>query len=390
MASSVLADEEQIDEAVKTVTLHGEFQTNLTVKELPDPLPRYTYNSGLNFEYPDAVRGIYLTGHSAGNFRFENLIEYVNQTELNAMVIDIKEDNGYITYKLPEDSPFHGASQNYISDPKSVLERLEEEQIYPIARVVVFKDTHLAHEKPEWSFKENGQVWTNGRGEAFVNPFIKDVWEYNVEIAKEAAKLGFQEIQFDYVRFPEGFEKRDEILDYSRGDYDNASLDNVKERVKAVTEFVAYAKEELEPFGVDVSVDIFGYSATIEEAPGIGQNFLKISDNVDVISSMIYPSHWGSGYFDIPFPDKEPYRLVDEYAKKENEILSQLEDGPVSRPWIQDFTAGWLYPAGQVFTYGPKQVQDQIDALYDNGIYEYLLWDAGNTYTEGVDYDPDN
>ncbi len=391
IAHSVLADEaEESDETIKTVSFHHEFQTNLGEKELPDPLPRYTYNSGLNFEYPDAVRGIYLTGHSAGNSRLEKLIDYVNETELNAMVIDIKEDNGYISYKFPEESPYYDASKNFMSDPQAVLERLEEEQIYPIARVVVFKDTHLAHEKPEWSFKENGKVWENGKGEAFVNPFIKDVWEYNVEIAKEAAKLGFQEIQFDYVRFPEGFETRDEILDYSRGDYDDASLDNVKERVKAVTEFVAYAKEELEPYGVDVSVDIFGYSATIEEAPGIGQNFLQISDNVDVISSMIYPSHWGAGYFDIPNPDQVPYRLVDEYAKKENELLAQLEEGPTSRPWIQDFTASWLYPAGKTFTYGSKQVQDQIDALYDNGIYEYLIWDSGNSYTEGVDYDPSN
>ncbi len=184
--------------------------------------------------------------------------------------------------------------------------------------------------------------------------------------------------------------KRDVELKYSRGDYDEAGLDNVQERVKAVTEFVAYAKKELEPFGVDVSVDIFGYSATIKEAPGIGQNFSKISSNVDVISSMIYPSHWGPGYFDIPFPDKKPYKLVNEYAKEEKKVLSKLDKAPISRPWIQDFTASWLYAGGSTFTYGPKQVQDQIDALYDNGIYEFLLWDAGNTYTEGVDYDPRN
>ncbi len=208
LASVVLADEgEKGKEQVKNVAFHGKFETKLSEKKLPKPVPRFTYDSGLKFEYPDAVRGIYLTGHSAGNFRFKNLIKHVNQTELNAMVIDIKEDNGYITYKLPKDSPYYDASQNYISDPKAMLKRLEKEQIYPIARVVVFKDTHLAEKKPEWSFKENGKVWKNGKGDAFVNPFIKDVWKYNVEIAKEAAKLGFQEIQFDYVRFPEGFEK---------------------------------------------------------------------------------------------------------------------------------------------------------------------------------------
>ncbi|GEL77156.1 putative glycoside hydrolase [Tenuibacillus multivorans] len=385
-ASLVSAEGEEV-ESIKNVSILSSFETNLEERVLPNPVPRYVYDSGLNFEYPDAVRGIYLTGHSAGNSRFEKLVDYVNQTDLNAMVIDIKDDHGYITYKMPEESPFYDASRNFIKEPRAVLERLEKEQIYPIARIVVFKDTYLATQQPEWSFKQNGQVWRNGNKDAFVNPFVKDVWEYNVEIAKEAAKLGFQEIQFDYVRFPEGFEHRDEILDYSRGEYDEASLNNVKERVNAVTDFVAYAKKELEPYQVDVSVDIFGYTADIVEAPGIGQNFLTISENVDVISSMIYPSHWGPGYFNIQNPDSEPYRLIDEYAKRENELLNQLDDAPTSRPWIQDFTASWLY-SGPSFVYGPKQVQAQIEALYANEIYEYLIWDPLNTYTEGVDYDP--
>ncbi|RPF52105.1 putative glycoside hydrolase [Aquisalibacillus elongatus] len=387
---SVIVAGEAEEDTVNTVSFHSEFETKLQLKEVPDPAPRFVYDTGYEFEYPDAVRGIYLTGHSAGNFRFENLIEYVNETELNSMVIDIKDDHGNITYEFPEDSPFHEASQNFIGDPKEMMDRLEEEGIYPIARVVVFKDSELAHKKPEWSFKDNGEVWENNKGEAFVNPFVKDVWEYNVEIAKEAAELGFKEIQFDYVRFPEGFEKNDERLDYTRGDYDDASLDNIRERVNAVTDFVEYANNELEVYDIDVSVDIFGYTATIGDAPGIGQNFLRIANNVDVISSMIYPSHWTTGYFGIQNPDTEPYRLIDEYIQEESELLEQLDDGPISRPWIQDFTASWLYSPGQSFTYGPKQVQDQIDALYDNGVYEYLLWDAGNTYTEGVDYDPQN
>ncbi|PKR78344.1 GTP-binding protein [Halalkalibacillus sediminis] len=385
----VFADEEESKEEKFTVNFHSEFETNIQQIELPDPVPRFVYDSGVSFEYPEAVRGIYLTGHTAGGSRFDDMIGYVNETELNAMVIDVKEDNGNIMYKMDENSLYHDISKNVIKDPRGMIERLEEEQIYPIARVVVFKDTSLAHERPEWSFTKNGEVWKNGRGEAFVNPFVKEVWDYNVEIAKHAAELGFQEIQFDYVRFPEGFEHRDEELEYSRGEYDDADLNNAKERVKAVTDFVEYARNELEPYDIDVSVDIFGYSATLEEAPGIGQNFLKISNNVDVISSMIYPSHW-TPYFGIDMPDKEPYRLVDEYSKVENEVLSQLEDGPTSRPWLQDFSAPWLYPAGQTFTYGKNEVQAQIDALYDNGIYEYLLWNPVNRYTEGVDYDPSN
>ncbi|KGX92694.1 GTP-binding protein [Pontibacillus halophilus JSM 076056 = DSM 19796] len=367
-------------------THHTTNQTTLEARTLPDRVPRFVYDSGLDFEYPDAVRGVYVTGPSAGGARFERLVDLIQSTDLNSMVIDIKEDAGILTFQPEEDSPYADVGTGYIDDPRKLLERLEEEQIYPIARVVVFKDTKLAAKKPEWSFTKNGQVWKNGKGESFVNPFMKEVWDYNVEIAKQAAEMGFQEIQFDYVRFPEGFERRDEELSYSEGDYAGVEGDNVQKRVTAVTDFVEYANEQLSNYDVDVSVDIFGYSATIPEAPGIGQNFSKISSNVDVISSMIYPSHWTS-YFGIDKPDTKPYELVNEYAKVENERLAELENPPVSRPWIQDFTASWLY-SGPSFTYGKNEVEAQIRALNENGINEFLLWNSSNNYTEGVDYTP--
>lgn len=346
----------------------------------------YRYDSGLTFEYPDAVRGIYVTGHSAGGARFERLLKLLNTTDLNAMVIDIKDDYGNLTYKPGEDSKFFGneIGRPYIKDPRQMLETLEAEKVYPIARIVVFKDSVLAEQKPELSFMDGNEVWKNGRGEAFVNPFMKEVWDHNIDIAIEAAKMGFQEIQFDYVRFPEGFEKRHDTLKYTMEEYADSELDPIQRRVEAVTDFVAYAKERLKPYDVDVSVDIFGYSATLPEAPGIGQNFSKISENVDVISSMIYPSHWTS-YFGIAKPDLEPYNLVSEYAKVENEKLGTLENPPVSRPWLQDFSAPWL-GSGNFLRYGKTEVEAQIKALKDNGIDEYLLWNAGNNYTEGVDF----
>ncbi|WP_370474987.1 putative glycoside hydrolase [Sporosarcina pasteurii] len=348
----------------------------------------FRYDSGLTFEYPDAVRGIYVTGHSAGGARFQNLVDLIDSTDLNAMVIDIKDDFGNLTYIPEGDSSLAtmDIGKSYIKNPRALLEELEEKKIYPIGRIVVFKDTVLAEKRPDLSFTEGETVWKNGRKEAFVNPFMKDVWDYNVEIAIEAAKMGFQEIQFDYVRFPEGFEKRFESLEYSYGDYAESELDPVQRRVEAVTDFVAYAREQLKPYGVEVSVDIFGYAATLTEAPGIGQNFSKISENVDVISSMIYPSHWTS-YFGIAKPDLEPYKLVAEYAKVENEVLGKLENQPVSRPWLQDFTASWL-GSGNYLKYGKAEVEAQIKALQDNGINEYLLWNAGNTYSTGVNYKP--
>ncbi|MGF7185694.1 hypothetical protein GGQ84_001786 [Desulfitispora alkaliphila] len=370
-----------------------------------------------NFEYPDAVRGIYVTGNTVGVSRFDRLIDLVNSTDLNAMVIDIKEDHGYITMKL-EGTDYDDISKNYIKDAQKMMEQLEEHNIYPIARIVVFKDSVLAAKRPDLSFTQNGHVWKNRRDEAFVNPFLKEVWYYNIEIAKMAAEMGFQEIQFDYVRFPEGFENRDTSLQYSKGDYSEEKLlpklieqwrkevssnvigeenfDDVKNlkvpeysnglaRVTAVTDFVEYAYKELQPYGVDVSVDIFGYAAIRPAAYGIGQDFRKISSNVDVISSMIYPSHWGPGNFGLARPDTEPYELIKRYIQLEKEILNELENPPTSRPWIQDFTAPWL-GRGNYIRYGKEEVEAQIRALNEEGVHEYLLWNAGNSYTEGVDY----
>jgi hypothetical protein len=381
LSSEVYAAEKAHETEKLPIREHESF-----IRLMPEQMLRFRFDSGFEFTYPDAVRGIYVTGHSAGGEKFKQLTNLIDKTDLNAMVIDIKDDHGYLTYKPEADSPLKDIGKPYIKDPQQMLRTLEEKKIYPIARVVVFKDTALANKKPKWSFKDGNTVWKNGRGESFVNPFVKDVWDYNVQIAIEAAKMGFKEIQFDYVRFPEGFENRDASLKYSLGDYQDIEMDNVQKRVKAVTEFVAYARNELKQYDVKVSVDIFGYTATLPEAPGIGQNFSKISENVDVISSMIYPSHWTS-YFGIAKPDTEPYRLIVEYAKLENKKLGELKTPPISRPWIQDFTASWL-GRGNYLVYGKREVEDQIKALNDQGIKEYLLWNASNRYTPNVDYTP--
>ncbi|WP_078381425.1 putative glycoside hydrolase [Sutcliffiella halmapala] len=365
---------------------HGTKKISVEERELPVSLARFAFDSGYEFNYPDAVRGIYVTAHSAGGERFERLLNLIDSSELNAMVIDIKDDHGYLTYIPEEESPFLDIAQPYIRDPQEMMKKLEEKEVYPIGRIVVFKDSVLAEKRPDLSFVDNGKVWKNGRGEAFVNPFLKEVWDYNIDIAIEAAKMGFQEIQFDYVRYPEGFEKRDTSLKYSYGEYKNEEMDNVQKRVESVTDFVEYARERLKPYNIQVSVDIFGYTATLPEAPGIGQNFSRISEHVDVISSMIYPSHWTS-YFGVAKPDLEPYKIIAEYAKFENQKLDELENRPVSRPWIQDFTATWL-GSGNYIPYGKKEIEDQIRALNENGIDEFLLWNAGNTYTDGVNFKP--
>lgn len=323
------------------------------------------------------VRGVYATAHSAGGARLEKLIKLIDETELNSIVIDIKDDWGNVTYPMDLPRMDYATTEPIIRDIGKLMETLEAHEIYPIARIVVFKDTRLANKKPEWSFRNaDGSVWINNRKESFVNPYVKEVWDYNVEVAKQAARAGFKEIQFDYVRFPEGFEKRDKELTYAQDE---------RSRVQVVSEFVEYARQELHPLGVRVSVDIFGYAASVPAAEGIGQDFNAISRHVDVISPMVYPSHYSTGWFGAQVPDAEPYRTIDGAMKDTHEKLSELgELKPIIRPWIQDFTATWV--RGHI-KYGKAEVEAQIRALADNGIEEFLLWNAGNVYTEGVNYD---
>lgn len=387
--SAVLAEDNEENDQPEDIETAYLTYSQEPLLSIPEEFPsRFKYNSGVNIEYPeDGVKGIFVTAHSAGGSRLESLTELLNTTELNSMVIDVKDDHGDIVMPVESDHEYINQFTNNVVEAGPLMEHLEENNIYPIARIVVFKDSKLANERPDLSFtNEDGSVWANRRGESFVNPYDREVWEYNVEVARQAAKLGFKDIQFDYVRFPEGFEYRDEELTYSRGDYEESDLDNVKQRVDAVTEFVAYARRELQPYDVDVSVDIFGYAATREETPGIGQNFSRISENVDVISSMIYPSHWGAGSLGIERPDLEPYNVVANYMELENEVLGNLGDNaPVSRPWIQDFTASYL-GAGWYTTYNAHEVSEQIRALNEYGVDEFLLWNAGNSYSEGATY----
>ena len=351
------------------------------IAEAPETAPGAEPSGGKVDPQPDApkIKGIYVTAHSAGGSRMEELLELVRGTDLNAMVIDVKDDYGYITW--PTDHPELaelGTTKKIIKDMEALLERLKADEVYPIARIVVFKDSVLAGKRPDLSFrKSDGSVWKNGRGESFVNPYRREVWDYNVAVAKEAARLGFKEIQFDYVRFPEGYEKRADELEYDRTD---------ESRVDVVSGFVEYAKKQLEPLGVRVSVDIFGYAASVPAAEGIGQDFVKISEHVDVISPMVYPSHYSTGWFGNKVPDAHPYATVNGAMADTLEKLKPLEETgekPIIRPWIQDFTATWV--KGHI-KYGKHEVEEQIRALRDNGIDEFLLWNASNRYTKGVDY----
>ncbi|MCZ0717337.1 putative glycoside hydrolase [Aerococcus kribbianus] len=383
-------NQDQVAQEVVSPEIDGQLTINnqSLLTEPKQLASRFTYDSGVEIAYPEeGVKGIYLSGAGAADpsIRQAN-IDLIDQTGLNAVVLDVKDDYGSITMPLESDNQLVNDNTVPTLDSNELMQTFADKQIYPIARITTFKDTNLAQAHPERSFRTaDGSVWTNDGGDAFLNPYQKENWDYLVEVAIGAAKLGFKDIQFDYVRFPEGFETFGETLQYDMGDYSEYGKDSTEAREAVISDFLAYAREKLRPYGVDVSADIFGYVTIVESTPGIGQNFRQIADEVDVISSMIYPSHWSPGYFGFQAPDLEPYGVVDQYMEKELTLLDDIDSDTITRPWLQDFTASYL-GSGNYMTYDANAVQAQIDALQDHGVNEYLLWNAGNEYSQGVDY----
>lgn len=365
----------------------------------PEHLPQALYyDSGIHITYPeDGVKGVYLTAANVGDPEYlDYIINYINQTELNAVVIDFKDDWGHIIPANESDHPW--VQENTIEqvDYRAVLEKLEAHQIYPIARIVAFKDNLLSDQHPELSFVQasTGELWADGNGSQFINPFLFEVWDYTVQVSIEAAKMGFKDIQFDYVRFPEGFYEFGDSLNYTIGDYAVYLTDDPDaqgyERTAAINDFLRYAREQLSPYGVDVSADIFGYTTVAGntfDVRGIGQNIAQMAEHVDVISAMIYPSHWSPGFFGLSAPDLYPFEVVNAYMFEEKDVTSTSQNDVRTRPWLQDFT--YAYGHSLYKEYTAADVQAQINALYYHGVHEYLLWNAGGYYTEGVDYAPD-
>ena len=337
---------------------------------------------------PVKVKGIYVTGPIAGTEKMDELIALVEETELNTMVIDIKNDEGAVTYKMQSDMVLEIESGvRYIRDIDELVEKLHEKDIYLIARIVAFKDPYLAEKKPELSLKtKSGEVFRDKNKEAWVNPYEKEVWDYLMEIGTQAAEAGFDEIQFDYIRFS---------TDVNADDIDYGEEAETKTKEEAITEFTEYAYETLHPLGVVVSADVFGTIIDNEsDREIVGQNYCDMAAHLDYICPMVYPSHYSNGVYDIEVPDKAPYDTVYQAMNISREKLEEAdiegeqetESGTESdeqiagvRVWIQDFTATWLR---DYLSYGAEEVRAQIQAVYDAGYEEWILWNARMNYTK--------
>lgn len=319
------------------------------------------------------VKGIYVTGPMAGSEYMNDLITLIDETELNTVVIDVKNDSGEITWHMENDLVEElDAFIRFIPDIDAFLKKMKEHHIYTIARIVCFKDPVLAAAKPELAMTTpNGTVITDSNGLAWVNPYRQEVWDYLISISVSAAEAGFDEIQYDYVRFATG--SAAESVDFTK-DGDTRSKQDV------IAGFLTEACRKLHPLGVRVSADVFGTIMGSDiDTELVGQDYTRLGEIVDYLCPMVYPSHYGSQVFGLDVPDAYPYDTVFRAMEISKEELAEIPETSRAqvRAWLQAFTASWIQ--GHI-EYGGEEIRKQIQAVYDVGYEEWILWNASNQY----------
>ena len=324
-------------------------------KAEPKPQPR---------ALPAEMRGIHVTMALAS--LDGKVDEYLGLTRegLNTIELDIKDELGEVGFRRPAVPLAHetGAAKRYY-DPYEVARQVHARGVYLVGRIVVFEDPILSDHKRQYAIRtSNGGVWHTADGLGWVNPYDERVWRYVTDLGEAAAKAGFDEIQFDYVRFP------------TDGDLSSAVFAGAghKSKARAIAEFLKYASSRLKPLGVRVSADVFGLSATRNMK--IGQRPDRIARYLDAIYPMVYPSHFGPGEYNIDNPNAQPGRTV-ALALRDFDVALR-GSGTRLVPWLQDFSLGR--------TYTLADVRDQIQAARDAGAEGFLLWNAGGVYTRAA------
>lgn len=318
---------------------------------------------------PFRVKAIYVSAHVAA---LEDLwaekLAIADSTEVNAIVLDLKDSTGHVFYKtsVPLASQIGAVDEKF--DPAVRLKEMKDRGIYTIARIVVFEDPILAEARPDLAIHDlaTGRLWTTWNGLAWVNAHERDVWQYNIDLAVEAAKLGFDEIQLDYIRFPS-----DGLLE--NADYGDEFANET--RLEAISGFLEQMQRAIAPTGAYLAIDIFGLTMWDDDDGGIGQNVVALEPYVDVICPMIYPSHFNPGDLGLDIPNNHPYEV----------ILWSLSSGAEKiphakyklRPWLQDFSYG------EGIEYGDAEVLAQIQAADEFGSTGWMLWAPDNEYSVG-------
>jgi hypothetical protein len=349
-------------------TAFKNFQTGTLLQSTQPAVPPRQPIAGVKqvqWQKPPVVKGIYATGWMAGSAKwFPRLVNFIDTTECNALVIDVKDDTGTLSYA--SEVPLvkaNGAALNKIGDPRKMMQTLREHGIYPIARIVVFKDPFLADKKQDWAVKDShGGLWRDRKGLYWIDPNNRLYWDYIVDIAKEAVELGFQEIQFDYVRFTSDGDLKRCLYPYATGQL----------RQDVIQEFLQYARTQLKDYQIPVSADVFGLTTSADDDLGIGQKFEKIAASVDIVCPMVYPSHYALGTFGLKNPNANPYETVFHGINDAKKRLAKLGRSTQIRPWLQDFSLGYYYGRGEI--------QKQIQAVKDAGLNEWIFWNPSCRY----------
>ena len=309
------------------------------------------------------IRGIHITSWGAGSRKLRGkLLKNIDNSIINTVIVAIKETDGRVYIPGVKIANTYGSTLKAIPRPKEMMEDFDKRGIYTIARIVVFKDSFLPEIFPEFGVKNpEGDLWKDRKGGTWTDPYNRKIWKYNIEVAKRAAELGFDEIQFDYIRYPS--EGNISECRYSKPHSSKNAINNI-------ANFLKYANKHLKPFNVKISAAVFGLTTTAKTDMGIGQDIKLIADNTDFVYPMMYPSHYYPGAYSLKNPDSEPYKVINFGL---NDALKKLgKDYYKLRPYLQDFSIGHRY--------GPHEVRAQILAAKFNSLESWILWNPSNRY----------
>jgi hypothetical protein len=313
------------------------------------------------------IRGLYVNRFAAQSAKkMRHLIAIADSTEINAFVIDIKDEFGLNFHSSDPLLQKNEGTQTKVTDLKSLVDTLNAHGILPIARIVVFKDSVAARANPEHTIrKADGSPWRDKKGLIWVNPYANAIWEYNFRVAEEAIRMGFGEIQFDYIRFPEPYKSLPpQIFPESNG----------RTKTQALAEFLNAANKRIDKYGVRTTADIFGLVTTVNGALEVGQAWEPLTKATDVLLPMVYPSHYPHGSFGIRSPNAEPYNVIHIAISRARERNAAMGiTGQRVRPWLQGFTLG-------APRYGPAELEQQKRAVYDSGFDSWVIWHPGSQY----------
>ena len=345
-----------------------------TVAVAPDPPPpdSIARPKAALVPPPDTLRGLYVNRWAAIGNRMWQLIDLARKTEINALVIDVKDDRGLMLYHsqvpLARDIRADTTYPMAYKRLRAILDSMRVLGIYPIARIVVAKDPLLADARREWAIRrkdDSTRVWLDRNGRPWLDPTHPEVWKYAADISAEAVRLGFSELQFDYVRFPDEDRVIEEGL-YARM--------NGRVRAQVIRDQLGYLRALVQPLGVPMTIDVFGLTATDSTDMGIGQRWELFIDRADVVLPMTYPSHFAAGTYGLRNPNAKPYETIGRALEDAKRRTQGIAGAARIIPWYQDFTLG-------APKYTAEQVRAQIRSGYDSGFPSWILWNPRSDYT---------